>query len=278
MFSLRRVLPLISLCLLAASCGSAPDLPPGEVIRRAVINSHLLDSVAVSVSASFGTEGSSSLSGSLVAQGVLRNGGQAWSADAAFDTERTGRTGYKHASGRIIASVPGDGRTFLRFESLQGLDIKFPVLSSTGTTSGWWVIGTESKPDAPTVAQTAPDPAVLDSYASALTVTENMGTQRGRDGTLQYHYRVKLDPSFMRSLAGSDTDDATAEGELWISTVDFSLRRVQWVIGGLPTSSGPIGLRVDAAFSDQNRAPLVRRPTGSAATLPLDSIFAIFSL
>ncbi len=271
----------IVLCLSFAlsACGRKADLPPEEVIRRAVIRSNTVESVAVSLSADMKTETSSALSGSIIMQAVIRSGGQAWSADTSFQIESSAKRGHERASGRLVAVSPGTGKTYMRLESAEGSLGQLLRKSFTGSTNGWMVYGTDS--DAAPVHRGTPDPVMLSSYANALSVTENLGMQEDSQGRSVYHYHVALKPEGLASLPQGGTPEAvgalTARGEMWIDAQDFSLRRVTWNVSGIPTSVGTLTLHADALFSEYNSASQIQAPAGTSATLPLESIFAIFS-
>jgi len=267
------------LVLLFSSCGKRVALPPEEVVRRAVIRSNTVESVAASVSAGVVSQDASTLSGSFIVQSVIRSGGQAWNADASFHIETAMHRGLERASGRIVIVSPGTGRTYLRLESAEGVLGKLLRQSFTGSTSGWMFVGQQANVQAP--PRQAPDPAVLLSYADALTVTEDLGFAEADDGRTLYHYRVALKPETLSSLPAGGTPDAaaglSASGEMWIDADNFSLSRVIWHLRGVPTSLGLIDIRIDALFSDYDSASLIQTPAGTASSLPLESIFATFS-
>jgi len=279
MFTVRSVSVASLLALSLAACGQEPDLPPDEVIRRAVIRSNTVESVAVSLSADVHTEETSTLSGSVIVQSVIRSGGNAWTADTSFNIESSMNRGHERASGRLVLVSPGTGRTYVRLESAEGVLGMLLRKSFTGSSSGWMVYGEESiaKP----AKRQVPDPVMLSSYAEALTVTEDLGTMKDANGRTLYHYLVALKPETLSSMPDGGSVDAvsglSATGEMWIDSSDFSLARVIWKIRGIPTTLGSITLRADALFSDYDSASQIQTPAGTASTLPLESIFAIFS-
>ncbi len=279
MFTVRSVSTALLFTLALAACGQEPDLAPDEVIRRAVIRSNTVDSVAVSLSADVRTEETTALSGSVIVQSVIRSGGQAWTADTSFNVESSMSRGHERASGRLVFVSPGTGRTYVRLESVEGVLGLLLRQSFTGSSTGWMVYGEESTAK-PTKRQ-APDPVMLSSYADALLVTEDLGTMKDSDGNTLYHYLVVLKSETLSSLPDGGSVEAasglSAVGEMWIDSSDFSLSRVIWNIRGIPTSLGLITLRADALFSDYDSASQIQTPVGTAAVLPLESIFAIFS-
>lgn len=264
-------------CIIFLSgCGSRePQLLPEEVVRRAVIRSHTVESVSVSLSANFVTQSESSLSGSIVTQGVVRSGGRAWSADTSFIVESAEMLGAAQASGRLVLAAPGNGQVFLRPESMEGMLGEAVRRTLTGSLSGWWVVGEEQKVDVSTTP--TPDPNVLSAYADAIVVTQNFGIQEGAGDDL-YHYKVALKPEAIAILDPSaDASTLSATGDLWIDAKTFVLARAVWDIDGLQSEYGTARLHVDVLFTDYDSSPQIRGPVGSAATLPLESIFAIFS-
>lgn len=279
MFTVRSLTLTLVLTLAFAACGRAAELEPEEVIRRAVIRSNTVESVAVSMSADVRTEATTALSGSLVVQAVIRSGGQAWSADTSFHLKSITRRGHERASGRMVAVSPGTGRMYLRLESVEGILGQMLRRSFTGSTNGWMVYGEDT--GTKLSERRTPDPAVMSSYADALSVTENLGIVK-ENGRSFYHYRVALKPETLSSMPQGGTPEANeslkAEGEMWIDTGDFSLSRVIWNVSGVPTAIGSIMIRADALFSEYDSAAQIQSPVGTAATLPLESIFAIFSL
>lgn len=279
MVNVRSSALISCLMLVCGACTNTPKLPPEEVIRRAVIKSNTVESVAVALSVDLRTITTNTLSGSMIVQGVLRSGSQAWSADTSFNVESTMKRGHERASGRLQAVSPGRGQTYLRLESIDGALGDLVKKSLTGSMNTWMVYGTDSGTK-PALRQT-PDPALLSSYADAIVVEENLGTEKDAEGRTLYHYRVTLKPETVSSLpqGGSVEEVSTlkANGELWIESSGFSLTRAKWSLSNVPTIFGPVILHIDALFSDYNAAPRVSPPTGSASILPLESIFAIFS-
>lgn len=260
--------------LLSACANRDPQLSPEEVIRRAVIRSHTVESVSVALSGNMKLESQPSLSGSIVVQGVVRSGGRAWSADSSFIVESTGGLGHTQASGRLVLVAPGNGQIFLRPESMEGMLGEAVRRTLTGSVSGWWVMGEEQKVD---VSSQTPDPDTLSAYADAIVVTENFGIQDGVDGD-RYHYKVELKPEAIAILDPSaDASELSATGELWIDTKTFVLTRAMWDIDGLRSEHGVARIHADALFTDYDSSPQIQGPVGSATTLPLESIFAIFS-
>lgn len=279
MFIVRSLSILIIPAFLLSACGKPPVLPPDEVIRRAVIRSNTVESVAVSLSADIHTEESAAFSGSVIVQSVIRSGGHAWTADTSFNIESAMNRGHERASGRLVLVSPGTGRTYIRLESAEGTLGQLLRKSFTGSSNGWMFYGEESltKP----AKRQAPDPVMLSSYADALRVTEDLGIIKHPSGRTLYHYRVSLKSETLSAMPdGGSVESASslsAHGEMWIDTSDFSLARVVWNVRGVPTSFGLVTLHADALFSDYDSAAQIQTPVGTAATLPLESIFAIFS-
>ncbi len=279
MFTVRPIIAAILPTLAFAACVQQADLPPNEVIRRAVISSNTVESVAVALSADMKTEDADTLSGSVIVQAIIRSDSQAWSADTSFNLESTMKRGHERASGRLVTVSPGTGRTYIRLESAEGVLGQLLRKSFTGSSSGWMVYGQDSgsKP----VPRRTPDPVLLSSYADAIVVEENLGTEQDDSGRTLYHYRVTLKPETLSSIPQGGSSEATnrlrANGELWIESTGFLLVRAKWFLSGVPTSFGFITLNIDALFSDYDSASQIESPVGSASTLPLESIFAIFS-
>ncbi len=279
MHSLRSVSAVLVLAFLLAACGQKANLPPEEVIRRAIIKSNTVQSFAVSLSAQMQTDETQALSGSVILQAIVRSGGQVWSADTSFEIESTMPRGHERASGRLIAISPGTGQTYLRLESAEGALGELLKKSFSGSNNGWMVYGQNS--DKKLLPRDTPDPQQLSSYADVIVVTENLGTKKDETGRVLYHYRVALKPELLSSLHQEEVSDTEhqvrAEGEMWIDSDNFSLLRAKWDLGGVPTSLGNMTLRIDALFSQYDSASGIQTPVGSAALLPLESIFAIFS-
>lgn len=279
MFTVRTLSIAIAPVFVLTACGKPPALPPDEVIRRAVIRSNTVESVAVSLSADMHTEETSAFSGSVIVQSVIRSGGHSWTADTSFNIESAMTRGHERASGRLVLVSPGTGRTYIRLESADGVLGQLLRKSFTGSSNGWMSFGEESQ--AQPAKRQAPDPAMLSSYADALQVTEDLGIVKHPGGRTLYHYRVSLKSETLSTMPDGGSVEAasslSAQGEMWIDTSDFSLARVVWNVRGVPTSFGLASLHADALFSDYDSAAQIQTPVGTAATLPLESIFAIFS-
>lgn len=268
---------VICLILLPACGRKVLDLPPEEVVRRAVIRSSTVDSVSIALSGNVKTQGAPTLSGSIIVQSVVRSSGHAWSADASFNVESMGESGFTQANGRVVLVAPGNGQIYLRPESLDGMlgDRLKRVL--TGSVNGWWVVGEERAFEAPSLV---PDPAMLSAYGDAIDVMRDFGVTTSKEGRKQYHYAVALKSESLIALDGDTqepTQDFSAQGELWIDAEDFTLSRATWDIQSVPSVMGPANVRVDATFSRYDRSPQIQSPAGTAATLHIESIFAIFS-
>lgn len=267
--------------LVALLCGctlGAPDLPPNEVLKRSVIKSHSVNSVSIAVASTFQTQGQKTLSGSMIIQGVLRAGGRVWSADTAFDIESKEATGSQYMTGRAVFISPGTGLQYLRIESLEGeLGAKIKALLNTSS-SMWWVTGTP-KDNTDSEVIRAPDPAILEEYVNAIQIVDDLGIAKLEDKTKAYHYKVTLKPEVLAVLDPDDVSagDFIAEGELWINAKDFSLRRAIWDLSNVESEAGTVDIHADINFSNFNKAPQITEPNGSIETLPLESIFAIFS-
>lgn len=252
---------------------SRPEIAPQEVIRRSVIQSHLLESVIVAVSGSIRTTESTTLSGSYVLQGILYRGGESWSADASFAFERVSDIGHQNLGGRLEALAPGDGVAYIRFNSLTGM--LADSLSHTVPKSllaDWWIV-----PELGSITRQSgtPDPEQIDQLASQIEFVKDLGMTRigKRD---QYHYEVKISTQVLGHEQAEDGEHSRISGELWIDADMFTLRRAVWTIEGMETQFGPLALTIDAVFSRHNAAPLLQVRTGSASVLPLNDIFAIF--
>jgi hypothetical protein len=238
-----------------------------------------VNSVSIAVASTFTSNGKRTLSGSLIIQGVLRSGGKVWSADTAFDIESKEQKDVQYLTGRAVLLSPGSGLKYLRIEALEG-DLGTVIRRALGGASPtWWVTGAPAEDPEGEVLR-APDPAILEEYVNAITIVEDLGVDRMDDKTKAYHYKVTLKPDILAALEREDSSsvgDFSAEGELWINAKDFSLRRAIWGLKNVESEIGMVDLHADINFSNFNRAPQITEPNGSIETLPLESIFAIFS-
>ncbi len=275
-----RIISLGIFLISLSACGQKIELQPEEVVRRAIIRSSTVESVAASVVADMKTENTDTLSGSVIMQGIIRSGGQSWSTDSTLTIESATKRGHERVRGRLVMVSPGNGQTYLRLESVEGVLGELLRNSMPDSTSGWMVFGNDSA-SVPS-ARSTPDPERISSYADVIIVQEDVGMEKDDDGQMLYHYRVGLHSDALASLShespSGEADGMKAVGEMWIESGNFSLRKVKWFLTGVPTSIGPMTMHIDVLFTQYDAALQIRTPVGSAATLPLESIFAIFSL
>jgi hypothetical protein len=272
----RRLLPLsvaVSACMLAG-CAGRNALEPEEVLRRAIIRGHTMDSASISAEATVRIDGRQSFSGSVVVQAVLQSGGTAWSADASF--RGAGWPAGTDSSGRIRILTADGSRFFVKAESLQGALHDLLIGTQTGSQSGWWVTGDAALSPAP--VRSAPSPDQLDRAAGMFEITGATGPKRGQGGRREYVLHVRLSHAAGSELfASSVTDKTETAGILVIDADDFTLRRSEWRISGLQSPLGTLNVSFDVSLTDFNRAPEIVIPSGSSAVLPLKEIFATFS-
>ncbi len=273
--SLRRS-SILLLALALSSCAAPPPaLEAGEVLRRAIIRSSAIDSASISASASVLLKGYSTFSGSAVIQGVLRGSG-GWSADISFQGRDSAGRGEAESGTIKVLSLDGS-QIFLNPKSLQGPLLHIVSKSLTGSVNGWWVMGQPSP--IPTGGRHTLSPAELDETASLFRIDGSSGPSAyaGRR-TTAYRIAVTLTPDALRALfAGAAKDKTAISGVLWIDAEDFTLLRATWNLADILTSFGPADILLDVVLGDINRAPEIVPPTGSSATLLLNSVFDTIS-
>lgn len=273
--SLRFTFALVGCTLLLAACGAKPPtLPADEILRRAVIRSNTTESVAVSVSGSFDLKGEANYVGTAVLQGAVIGSGRAWSADTSFELSRLKDFSRERSSGRVVLQAPGNGLTYIQASSLEGALIA-PIKQLLGDDTRWWTIETPATAGA-TIS--APDPLLLSRYADVIVPVGEATVEETEAGDL-YHLRVGLKPEALAALSGIGVPkEFSAEGDLWVNASTFDLQRSRWKLQGVPQSDGVLSFEFDATFGGYGLPHPVAVPAGSASTLPLDAIFATFSL
>lgn len=276
--SMHVVLAAGCICaVLFTGCNAKSGLPPEEVLRRAILRGHTLDSASLSASVSVAIDEGKSLSGSSVVQAILHNGGTAWSATSTFRASGTfvpsGET-----SGRVTVLTLDGHQLFLKPESLQGEISELVKKTLTGSQNGWWTIGESESGQVVRTVRSAPAPAELDQAASMFTITDSRPPRRGQDGRLEYRLDVELSKKVQEELfPPNTTENAVVTGTLFIDAQDFTLRRSAWEIHDLKTLFGLASIHFDVSLQDFDRAPVIKLPVGSSATLPFKDIFATFS-
>jgi hypothetical protein len=247
-------------------------------MRRAVITSQKADSVSFDAWASVRFADRSTLSGSIVTHGVLRNIDGTWSAEATLNLLRSDTAhGEQRGSGTLVFSSPAIGSLFVLLEDVHGQLITTPT--SLGDVGGtWWRLSLASGSSIRT-SGTTPDPRLVDAYTTAIQIVGGGLETEGRSAVYHYHVMIGADTlnAYIAGTAGKIAQSTTAVGEVWINPTTFVLERARWNISNLPTRLGAISCTLGIVFADYNHAPPIRLPVGSGFSVPFDTIFDIFS-
>lgn len=272
-----RLTMVLLVCFAIASCNPKKNLSAEEVLRRAILRGHTMDSASLSASVSASVQDGTVLSGSSVIQAVLQNGGTSWSVTSTF--QATG-TVFKseETSGRITVLTMDGRQFFVKADGLQGMVADLMKQAMTGSLNGWWVTGQSQSGQIIRTVRSAPAPAELNAATAMFVIVDSTAPRRGQDGRLEHRLDVRLSKEAQSALFTEETTEmATMEGTLFIDAEEFTLRRSSWTIENLMTPFGPTALHFDISLQDFDRAPDVLLPQGSSATLPLKDIFATFS-
>jgi hypothetical protein len=255
------------------------QLPPEEVLEKAVVASRSLTSAFYTAKAEFALSG-----------GIFGNGG------GVLDITGSINEGGRTVGGAVEASVnirdsEGQERTIhaaLDTVSVESQRFYLLVRSLSSTPEGgifdpasvarligvWWEF---SPSEDASELSVSPSPRLLQAQASVVQVTRDLGIGE-IEGIPAYHYAVALDPdrffAYAQELAAerkeeidekvlrSQITSLQATGELWISAADFHVLAFHWEIPSLRLPEGS-QLRVDISVSLSDH--------GSAATVVIPS-------
>ncbi len=273
---MKRTLPWLGFAVLAlSSCARHSDLPPEEVLRRAVLASGQLQSAAFTVDADI-TSSQPELTGKadVRLQGVLQDGGR--EAEFTVTAHGTMKQDNEDLQADLRADIVSDRNSDL-FLQLQDLTFTppHPQWSPEMIASllhQWWSFPSGNEAG---VVPVSPDPSLLRAQAEIVKVTQDRGIVE-RNGHDSYRYDVTIDPlklsAFLERVAqenGQESDTNAilaslngyrAEGELWIDAASFVVREISWSISAAEGES-PYTLVITVMLDQHNAARSVSIPT-----------------
>lgn len=292
---MRRTLPLIGLgsLFLLASCARASELPPDEVLKRAVAAGNQMESAAFSMDADIqlflpDMPGRAKIH----MDGVLQDGGEV--TQFSFSGDGAVTQGGQPLGGTVQGDIISEQSHALYFKlNKASLSPEHPLFTqeSIGKILGtWWMI---PQGESAAAAKVTPDPSLLRAQSEVVAVTKDRGIVKyGNEGSEAYHYDVTLDPAkfaaflgklasqrdgvFDETIVAKDLASYDAKGELWIDADTFMVHEVSWDIGPRQGKSAPYGLKLDVKLRDHNAATPVSLPSdariypgfGSGSSLP----------
>ncbi len=271
--SMRTRAMLIIGCIALASCSVKPQpLPPQEVLKRALIAGHTLQSARFDAAAVLSPGDGAQLK--LSAIGVLKGYGTSFRLEGSG--KLLGSAGLENAgfSGDVV--LPGSGEAYLRVDKLEipGRQEVLEALFGTDPEplAHWWVTGYANSKEMPL----APDASMIDSQLSALRMEKDDGLEKSGE-EYEYHYELSVDREALQGLADSGLPPA-GRGDVWIDARTFALRRAAWTLEDIPMGNWSVHLYVDVRFSAHNQDVQLEIPYGQIPSLPQESIFAtVFS-
>ena len=291
-----RRIAFIGLLLVLASCTpDVPQLPPAEVLEKAVVASRSLTSAAYTAKADFAFSGGifGDGGGTLDVTGAINEGGRTVAGSIEASANMHDSEGQERAVHAALDTVSVESQRFYLFvRSLSSTPAGgiFDPASVARLTGVWWQF---SPPEDGAELSVSPSPRLLQAQARVVQVTRDLGRAEV-DGIPAYHYAVALDPdrffAYAQELAAEskqvidekalreEITSLQATGELWISAVDFHVLGFQWEIPSLRLPEGSL-LRVNitVSLSDYGSAPTVEIPsqsqpfTNTATILPSDA-------
>lgn len=253
----RTLFPLVALALVACRA-DVPAFPAEQVLQNAVTAGAVLTSAAYQADVTFAYGGGlfGNGGGVMRIEGALNDGGRIVSAAIDTTVRYRDAEGAEQSLHAIVDTVSIAAQRFYFFvRALQtdpadaGLLDPAVIQSIAGA---WWMIAKEDGGDEISVA---PSARLLQSQASVVRVTRELGVER-LSGEPTYHYGVALDPErlivYLRDLAEERGDPfeeqkvrreihlLQATGELWISAKDFRVMQVRWEIPSLTLPEGSV--------------------------------------
>lgn len=266
-----------AVCILFAACFNhepAP-LPSDEVLRRTVLNSQTVDSVAYLGTAGFQITGKYFSSGSLAIHGVLRNIDRSFYLQSDLNVVLSSNPASPKNIIVMSLSSPSPGELFIRVDSANVM-LQTPASFSGNVLGKWWRVNSGSG-SANRGGGAIPDPGLMNVYSSAIKVTSG-GLEKELGGRYVYHYQVDIEPETLLKFAPltSYSSVPEARGEIWIDAETFRLDRAKWFLKQFPTQTGLATAAIDLNFNNYNRASAIIMPDESAPVMPVNTIFAIF--
>jgi|GEM_PF-3211172 hypothetical protein len=263
-------------CIMLTACFNhepAP-LPSDEVLRRTVLNSQTVDSVAYLGTAGFKIAGKYFSSGSLAVRGVLRNIDRSFSLQSDLNVMLGSDPAVPNSIIAVSLSSPSPGELFVRVDNA---NVRFqnPASFSGNILGKWWRLNSGSGSARSSGA--IPDPGLMNVYSSAIKVMAG-GLEKESGGRYVYHYQVDIAPETLLKFAPLTPYSSVPEarGEIWIDAETFRLDRAKWFLKQFPTQIGLATAAIDLNFNNYNRASAIIMPDESAPVMPVNTIFAIF--
>ena len=250
---------LSSSILMLASCGKnkPKELNPDEVIRRTMLKSLSVDSVAFDGNVNFRIRGQKTISGSAYVSGVTHNADRAWSMISKVHIDDP----ESSLEINLVSQKPSE--IYLKINPDADADGK--IIQSSGATFGqWWRLGYSSGTSVADKAVT-PDPRIIYKYSSILKVTSGGLRADGR----YYQYGVSISPVSLaeKNILASWEFKKEAIGEVLIDAESFRLKQVKWALDSVPTPIGEAYLVLDIRFSKYDEAPGLIIPDSSGSSL-----------
>ncbi len=258
--------------LLLVSCAETTVLKPEEVLRRANAEMHNLSSARFTASVS--VAGSGRMLKLNFENGVFRGGGDIWTF--LLREDGSGFDG-KGSKSHLVANVTAiNGAEY----DIRPAQLSFSPLDASGSQSvrkligSWWRLPQQGGRAGDAVMTS--DAQLMQLQSRSSRVTRDLGNVE-LGGARTHHYAVRLDDenvletlrtSAERSGEVFDADKAQAllkrsqvQGEVWIDTDTFFIRRILWKI--TPTDSSDRSAytsRLQVDLSDRNSAPDIALP------------------
>ncbi len=263
---MSRLSPFIlvpALCLLLIAClQKAPaELPSGEVLRRAVLQTMTLDSVRIEGTASFSTTGRNTrLQATVALTGALAPLRRVWILDFGGTFVVPEKSAFS-----LRGTMATDGSTdYLTIRDVHSTDPRLIAAISASLLNKWRSLG---PPVQGQRISSAPDPRAVDILVSAIHI-DSGGLERDANRNYIYRYRVTIDPAL--------TEGAGISGDLVIDAHSFALLSVRWMLKNMQTTFGLADSEIDLRFTDRNAAFML--PTLTGSLLEPDTIFDMISL
>lgn len=291
---MNRRWALLPFLLLASACRpDVPDLPPDEVLRRAMLTAQATTSAAFSghgtMAMSAGAFGD--VEGKLLTEGLLTDSGNMVAATTDLTLAFSDDAGNAQSAAARLETIFVRGeRMYLKVQSLQSptMGYLFDPAMVSALQGAWWYV---DAPEEASASSVTPSVRLLQAQANVVAVTRDLGVTT-LDDTPAYHYAVAIDPerflAYLRELhresdepldeekVRSDLSGLQATGEFWIRASDAAVLQMQWDIPALALPDGSLmHLQCTLRWKDAaGMAPIViptdAKPFSAAALLPAE--------
>lgn len=279
---LRRIAVFLPVLLLLSACRNNSTPSPEAVIERSLQANQQLQNASFTIAArfSFHMPGMSRTAiGTVNIQGNLQNAGKQISSEFETRGVLSDPSGQGTWNGNGSFLIPDDGFAYANVRQFSfdpaGISAVFP--NAAGMLGTW-----QRYPLSRTSSGTntiAPDPSFLRLQSAVIKVTRDRGIEQW-NGRSVYHYNVEIDREKIRSyleygmprdrvnetksLLNEIIQDMQSNGELWIDSETYLLRRASWSMA----KSNAFDVQLEMTVQESATPMTIIAPSSSSSSPP----------